>query len=53
MESGKVDEYNSDTDLIKCLNIKINNRLSTWHIGELQDDWDFIYEKYKRLILVG
>ena len=25
----------------------------TWHIGELQDDWDFIYEKYKELDFNG
>ena len=23
----------------------------TWHIGELQDDWDAIYEEYKKLVL--
>jgi flavodoxin I len=25
----------------------------TWNIGELQDDWDFIYEKYKELDFNG
>ncbi len=25
----------------------------TWHIGELQDDWDAIYEQYKKLDFSG
>ena len=25
----------------------------TWHIGELQDDWNFIYDKYKELDFTG
>ena len=25
----------------------------TWHIGELQDDWDGIYEQYKKLDFSG
>ena len=54
-EGIEVDEYNiADTDPNKMLEYKkLIIGCPTWHIGELQDDWDFIYEKYKGLDFGG
>ena len=54
-EGIEVDEYNiADTDPKKMLEYKnLIIGCPTWHIGELQDDWDFIYEKYKELDFNG
>ena len=54
-EGIEVDEYNiADTDPNKMLEYKkLIIGCPTWHIGELQDDWDFIYEKYKGLDFSG
>ena len=54
-EGCEVDEYNiADTDPKKMLDYKrLIIGCPTWHIGELQDDWDFIYEKYKELDFSG
>ena len=48
-EGIEIDEYNiADTDPKKMLEYKrLIIGCPTWHIGELQDDWNFIYEKYK------
>ena len=48
-EGAQIDEYNiADTDPKKMLDYKkLIIGCPTWHIGELQDDWDYIYEKYK------
>ena len=44
----------ADTDPSKMLEYKrLIIGCPTWHIGELQDDWDFIYEKYKELDFSG
>ena len=50
-EGVEIDEYNIvDTDPSKMLEYKrLIIGCPTWHIGELQDDWDFIYGKYKGL----
>ena len=54
-EGVEMDEYNIlDTDPSKMLEYKrLIIGCPTWHIGELQDDWDFIYEKYKELDFSG
>ncbi len=54
-EGCEFDEYNiADTDPNKMLDYKmLIIGCPTWHIGELQDDWDFIYEKYKELDFSG
>ena len=54
-EGVEMDEYNiADTDPSKMLEYKrLIIGCPTWHIGELQDDWDFIYEKYKELDFSG
>ena len=54
-EGAQIDEYNiADTDPKKMLDYKkLIIGCPTWHIGELQDDWDFIYEKYKELDFNG
>ena len=48
-EGVEMDEFNiADTDPKKMLEYKrLIIGCPTWHIGELQDDWDFIYSKYK------
>ena len=55
MNDHEVDIHNiADTDVEKILeydNIIIG--CPTWHIGELQDDWDAIYEEYKKLDFSG
>ena len=44
----------ADTDPSKMLEYKrLIIGCPTWHIGELQDDWDLIYEKYKELDFNG
>ena len=44
----------ADTDPAKMLEYdKLIIGCPTWHIGELQDDWDFIYNKYKELDFTG
>lgn len=50
-EGSKFDEYNiEETDPKKLLDYKyLIIGCPIWHIGELQDDWDFIYEDYKSL----
>ena len=54
-EGIEMDEYNiADTEPKKMLDYKyLIIGCPTWHIGELQDDWDFIYEKYKELDFSG
>ena len=54
-EGIEMDEYNiADTDPSKMLDYKrLIIGCPTWHIGELQDDWDFIYGKYKELDFNG
>ncbi|MBH10685.1 MAG: flavodoxin [Candidatus Marinimicrobia bacterium] len=54
-EGFKIDEYNIvDTKPDKMLDYKILIiGCPTWHIGELQDDWDTIYEEYKSLDFSG
>ena len=54
-EGVEMDEYNiADTDPSKMLEYKrLIIGCPTWHIGELQDDWDFIYGKYKELDFSG
>ena len=54
-EGVEMDEYNmAETDPSKLLEYKkIIIGCPTWHIGELQDDWDFIYDKYKELDFSG
>ena len=54
-EGVEMDEYNiADTDPIQMLEYKqLIIGCPTWHIGELQDDWDFIYGKYKELDFSG
>ena len=54
-EGIEVDEFNiADTDPKKMHEYKkLIIGCPTWHIGELQDDWDFIYEKYKGLDFSG
>ena len=44
----------ADTDPSKMLEYdKLIIGCPTWHIGELQDDWDTIYEEYKKLDFTG
>ena len=54
-EGVEIEEYNiADTDPKKMLEYKkLIIGCPTWHIGELQDDWDFIYEQYKELDFSG
>ena len=54
-EGCEVELFNiSETDPSKMLEYKkLIIGCPTWHIGELQDDWDFIYEKYKELDFNG
>ena len=54
-EGAEIDEYNiADTDPSKMLEYKyLIIGCPTWHIGELQDDWNFIYDKYKELDFSG
>ncbi len=54
-EGVEMGEYNiADTDPKKMLEYKrLIIGCPTWHIGELQDDWNFIYEKYKELDFTG
>ena len=50
-EGFEIDEYNiAEQEPKKMLEYKyLIIGCPTWHIGELQDDWDFIYEDYKKL----
>ena len=50
-EGYQLDLYNIvDTPPSKMLEYKkLLIGCPTWHIGELQDDWDAIYEEYKKL----
>ena len=50
-EGCEVDLYNiAETPPVKMLEYeKLIIGCPTWHIGELQDDWDAIYEEYKKL----
>ena len=44
----------ADTDPSKMLEYdKLIIGCPTWHIGKLQDDWDTIYEEYKKLDFTG
>ena len=44
----------ADTDPIKMLDYnKLIIGCPTWHIGELQDDWETIYDEYKKLDFNG
>ena len=44
----------ADTDPAKMLDYnKLIIGCPTWHIGELQDDWDTIYDEYKKLDFKG
>ena len=54
-EGFKIDELNIvDTKHEKMLQYKILIiGCPTWHIGELQDDWDAIYEEYQSLDFTG
>ena len=54
-EGAEFDEYNiADTEPSKMLEYKkLIIGCPTWHIGELQDDWNFIYDKYKELDFTG
>ena len=54
-EGLEFDEYNiADTDPEKMWEYKkLIIGCPTWHIRELQDDWNFIYEKYKNLDFEG
>ncbi len=54
-EGAEFDEYNiADTEPSKMLQYKkLIIGCPTWHIGELQDDWNFIYDKYKELDFTG
>ena len=49
-EGYDIDLYNiADTPPAKMLEYKkLIIGCPTWHIGELQDDWDAIYEEYKK-----
>ena len=50
-EGYDIDLYNiAETPPAKMLDYKkLIIGCPTWHIGELQDDWDAIYEEYKKL----
>ena len=50
-EGYEIDLYNiAKTPPAKMLDYKkLIIGCPTWHIGELQDDWDAIYEEYKKL----
>ena len=54
-EGCEVDLYNiAETPPAKMLEYeKLIIGCPTWHIGELQDDWDAIYEEYKKLDFSG
>ena len=54
-EGFEIDEYNiSEQEPKKMLEYKyLIIGCPTWHIGDLQDDWDFIYEDYKKLDFKG
>ncbi len=54
-EDFEIDEYNSaEQEPKNMLDYKyLIIGCPTWHIGELQDDWDFIYEDYKKLDFTG
>ena len=54
-EGFEIDEYNiAEQEPKKMLEYKyLIIGCPTWHIGELQDDWDFIYEDYKKLDFKG
>ena len=54
-EGCKIEEFNiADTEPSRMLDYEILIvGCPTWHIGELQDDWDFIYSKYKELDFTG
>ena len=44
----------ADTDPIKMLDYnKLIIGCPTWHIGELQDDWETIYDEYKKIDFNG
>ena len=50
-EGYEIELYNiAETPPAKMLEYKkLIIGCPTWHIGELQDDWDTIYEEYKKL----
>tara|TARA_A100001011_G_scaffold202380_1_gene210760 strand:+ start:127 stop:642 length:516 start_codon:yes stop_codon:yes gene_type:complete len=50
-EGYEIELYNiAETPPAKMLDYKkLIIGCPTWHIGELQDDWDTIYEEYKKL----
>ena len=54
-EGCEVDLFNiAETPPVKMLEYeKLIIGCPTWHIGELQDDWDAIYEEYKKLDFSG
>ena len=55
MEGHKIDSYDiadiGEEKILEYKNIIIG--CPTWHIGELQDDWDAVFLKYEKLNFEG